>query len=249
MNEILAKARPGSLLILDIDDTVGRVSQNLGLDAWFRFRIQQFANEGHSDSMALAKAVTLYNLAQMASTNMVSVDESVNIAQKIETLKAMGVKVIALTARNHHLADKTKSLLDTIGVTFSGDVLEEGEFMQNGEPVVIQNGIIFANGNNKGDCLNLAQKNNHFIEDLSSYERVHFVDDSEKNCIAVAKSLASLSCDNITVTHYDYAKKYLPFDDVAQKISHIQERQLLKNGLLLSDKQAQKSLSTSLLTP
>ena len=153
IRSIFSKLGANSVVFLDLDDTVGRVNQAMGLDAWFRFRINQFSAEGHSDSEALNNAIILYNQAQMASKEYVAVEGDVDIANEIEKLKAKNIHVFGLTARNHVIADKTHELLTTLGVSFSDQVLADSEFHIGEAKVVIKQGIIFANGQNKGVCL------------------------------------------------------------------------------------------------
>lgn len=241
---ILSSATPGSLFILDIDDTVGRVSTSIGLDAWFRFRMQQFIIEGHSQSEALRDAIILYNLAQLASNTMVPVDEQNPIAPLIAELKMKGAKVIGLTARNHELTDKTLALLDTLGVAFSTDVLASAAFMLNEKPVVIKDGVIFANGNHKGKCLELAQELGH-LSLCDTYANVHFADDSKSNCDHVAESLIALKIQKSTVWHYTFAEKYLKFNEEHKARAAIQEKVLTAECILLTDNEADERLSLS----
>ena len=240
---ILSSATRGSLFILDIDDTVGRVSTAIGLDAWFRFRMQQFIMDGHSQSEALTNAIVLYNLAQLASRTMVPVDKHNPIAPLIAELKTKGAKVIGLTARNHNLTAKTIELLGTLGVTFSADVLPTATFTLNEKAVVIQDGVIFANGNHKGKCLELAQELGHIS--LNDYANIHFADDSKSNCDHVAESLIALQIRNSTVWHYTFAEEHLTFGDDHKARAAIQERVLTEESLLLTDSEADERSSLS----
>ena len=240
---ILSSATPGSLFILDIDDTVGRVSTSIGLDAWFRFRMQQFIADGHSQSEALENAIILYNLAQLASKTMVPVDKGNHIAPLITALKTKGAKVIGLTARNHKLTDKTIELLGTLGVTFSADVLPNATFRLNGKLVEMKAGVIFANGNNKGECLEIAQELGHIILG-DTYAHVHFVDDSKSNCDQVAKSLTVLKIRKSSVWHYTFAEEHLNFGDDHKARAAIQEVTLTAESILLTDEEADERLSS-----
>lgn len=234
---ILSTATSDSLFILDIDDTVGRVSTSIGLDAWFRFRMQQYIMEGHNQSEALANAIILYNMVQLASRTMVPVDETHHIAPLIAGLKAIGAKVIGLTARGHELTDKTIELLGTLGVMFSADVLPNTMFILNEKPIVIKSGVIFANGNHKGQCLELAHRLGHITLD-GTYGHVHFADDSKRNCDQVAESLIVLNIRKSTVWHYDFAEKHLKFDDTHKARAAIQEATLKAESILLTDEEA-----------
>lgn len=246
IKQILSHPKPGSLVILDIDDTIGRVSQTIGLDAWFRFRIEQYANEGHSDSMALSSTIEIYNQAQLASPGMIDVDSNNPTAALIQALKDKGSQVIALTARNLELTDKTLSFLEGLGVCFSDNVLRQGTLTLNERQVEVKKGVIFANGTNKGACLELLLKEGHFVSTLCSYRHISFVDDSKRNCDAIAETLTKLEINDCSIWHYTYAARHLPFEAQAQSRAKIQEAHLLENGHLLTDEEADlHSLSLS----
>jgi hypothetical protein len=245
MTHILQQPRAGGILLLDLDDTVGRVPQMLGLDPWFRYRVTRFASEGHTQSGALLAAIEIYNRAQLASKAYVPVDHSIDIARQINSLKTNGIDVIGVTARNFQIAEQTHLLLDSLGVTFSADALKDGRFVINDKIIEAKNGVLFVNGQDKGKALQLAGEHKLFDKPLSQYSNITFVDDSLRNCENVIAQFnrMSLACLPL-VYHYDYAAKHLPFDKHAQRIADIQEESLNREGgILLSDEQAQEELA------
>ena len=223
-------------MFLDLDDTVGRVSQAMGLDAWFRFRISQFASDGHEPSQALEKAIILYNQAQLASMQYLAVESDVDIGQEIASLQSRDIHVFGLTARNHLIAEKTHELLATLNVSFSHHALSDHSFELNGKSILVRQGIIFANGQHKGMCIEQAHALDLFKTPLLSYEDLHFIDDSHRNCQHVAETAHKLALqDKFSITHYTYAEKFLPFCDQQKRIAAIQETELIETGKLLSD--------------
>ena len=242
MAAILLQTPPKSLVILDIDDTIGRVPQAIGLDPWFRARVSQYASEGHESSIALDKAIWVYNLAQLRSTKMVPVDQHCDIAGLISQLKSTDRKVMAITARNDVLTEKTLELLDTLHVSFSEGVINENELVIDDKKVYIKAGVIFANGCHKGRCLEHASRQGFFTVPLEFYSSITFVDDSEKNCKAVAESLAALNMSKYSVWHYTFAETNLPFTQQDSLRAAIQERFLLEKDTLLNDEEADAEL-------
>lgn len=239
---ILSDIKPGSLLILDIDDTVGRVSQTLGLDAWFRYRIQQFIDDGHPESEALAQTIVIYNMAQLASRQMIPVDNANPVGPLINAIKSKGASVIGLTARNDVLVEQTLNLLATNAVEFSQDVLIDGAFTLDNRRVCVKNGVIFANGNNKGLCIESALTDRFFIKMLHSFSQVDVVDDSARNCDAIAESLNKLLIPNSRVWHYTYAEQILRFEEVNKARAKVQEHHLVNYHRLLNDEEADEEL-------
>jgi hypothetical protein len=240
MEFIMSSVQPGAIVILDIDDTIGRVNQTLGLDAWFRFRIQQFASSGHTESQALLKTIELSNFVHLTTRTMQTVDRNHDMADLIEGLKHKGIKVIALTARGSELADKTVELLQNMGVTLSHDAIAEGSFNWNDKHIRIKSGVIFASGSNKGLTLEQVSTRNHLNGTLGQYQQVCFVDDSHKNCHDVARSLGRLGHRNATVWNYKFAEANFSFTARDIKISEIQEDFLMKHGILINDEEASK---------
>lgn len=244
INRIFSHPKPHGVVFLDLDDTVGRVNQALGLDAWFRFRIGQFAQDGHEPSKALELAIELYNQAQLASKQYIPIEPDIDIAKEIEMLKAQHIDVIGLTARNHKIAPKTHQLLETLGVKFSTDALEDGEFEISGYRVIASQGIIFGNGQHKGKCIEVTEQNELFTKGLNNYSNYSFVDDSQRNCKAVAEVANKLGlAHSWSIFHYQYAEKYLPFCENQQAIAAVQEKKLITEGELLDNATAKKLLS------
>lgn len=235
---ILSQVQNGALLILDIDDTVSRVGQTIGTDPWFRYRLAQYQVH-HEASAALSLAITLYNLVQANTTHMIQVDKDNDIGELVADLKKRDVKVIGLTARNLPIADKTIQLLNNLGVSFSNDVLREGSFEFKGKTIGIKNGVIFVDGSDKGLSLEHVKERGDFIVDFNGFSTINFVDDSERNCNAVARSLAALGC-NATVWHYTFAEENLPFEELQIMIARYQEAHLTERDSLLSDEETQQ---------
>lgn len=247
ISHILSHAQAGSLVILDLDDTVGRVSQTMGLDAWFRFRLQTFQDEGLPFSAALASAVILYNLSQLHSQQMVFVDKNHNMAVLIQQLKDKHVTVIALTARNHEIADKTLELLKNLGVSFSEGVLKNGSFEFKNKHIEIKEGIIFSDGSHKGECLEQLIELEYFLINFFSIKDVSFVDDSERNCKAVAETFTKLKLATAKVWHYVYAELHHTYTESDHQRAQIQERHLLEHKVLLTDDAADEIIKSAQL--
>lgn len=244
IKSVFSKIKPGSVVFLDLDDTVGRVSQAMGLDAWFRFRISQFASDGHEPSQALEQAILLYNQAQLASKQYLAVEADVDIGQEIATLQSRNIDVFGLTARNHTIAAKTHELLATLNVRFSHHALNDHSFELNGKSVLVSQGIIFANGQHKGKCIEQVHEISLFKTPLLSYEDLHFIDDSHRNCQHVAESAYNLALhDKFSIIHYTYAENFLPFCDKQKQLAAIQEQVLTERGTLLNDSEASIALA------
>jgi hypothetical protein len=240
IKSIFSSIPDDALLLMDIDDTVGRLPQSIGLDPWFRFRIEQFVSEGHEPSQALSSAIEIYNQVQFASHKMIPLDKSVDIGREISSLKLRGVKVIGLTARNKALTDITHEQLRSLNVAFSENVLTSALFDINGRVVEINEGVIFADGSHKGKTFRGAEP--YFLRSLSDFSHVTFVDDSQKNCRHVVETFEDMALRNTSVWHYQYAEEHHPFLDKHKTIAGVQEQYFQRTNLILTDKQAEDRL-------
>lgn len=236
MAGILEQVSQGSVLVLDIDDTLGRLPQSIGLDPWFRFRLDQYASEGHDFDQALLQTIAIYNPVQQASPRMVPVDKEIEIGFLMKQLQAKGVKVIGLTARNSALIDVTLQQLDSIGVSFCQDLLMPTEFELKGKKVQINAGIVFSDGSHKGDCFTAVQP--YFKQDHTKFNQFTFVDDRAENCERVVKTFDDQGL-NSKVWHYNYAETHLPFLPKHKQLSTVQEMHFRQEGIILSDEEAE----------
>lgn len=219
-----------SLLILDIDDTIGRLPHALGIDPWFLFRIDKFISQGLDEVSAKQKAVELYTKIQLASTQMVGIHQGVDMGRAIDALKARGVTVIGLTARNHMIKHNTHLQLASMGVKLSSEAFKNRTFKVHDKTIEMDDGIIFCNGQNKGAVLNdlkssLLQK---------TPQAITYVDDSEKNCQHVFDALSDWPVE-YQVCHYQYRQRHLPFEEKHKIMTFIQEAHFLAHKAILPD--------------
>ncbi len=237
MREILAGIPPDSLLVLDIDDTIGRLEHVLGLDPWFRNRLNEFIEQEGDFYTALILTIALYNPIQQASPSMIPVDDSFSITELVDDLKQKGVTVIGLTARNNALVDATLRQLESLDFSFSQGVLEDSTFKLDGKDIEIKDGIIFCDGSNKGSVLLEAEK--YLVGNLSDYHHITFVDDSIRNCNNMKDALDAKKLP-YKIWHYPYAEVNHQFTSVEKDIANTQETYFLEHGTIPSDREAQE---------
>ena len=230
----LAACKKGDIVIFDLDDTVSRVPQTLGLDAWFRFTVSRLIDELGDSKQAGLMAISLYNEVQHATKEAVRVDKLVDMAHEIEQLKERDVRVIALTSRNHQIIEPTLNQLASLGISFDKEVLRESSFRLKGKRIEIKDGIIFSNGSDKGETLRRAATLFQ-CRRLADFSKVHFIDDGQHHCEAVANVLEQINIAH-SVWHYQYAMFYHPFDEKEKRLADTQQAHWQKHGELLPDK-------------
>lgn len=141
--------KPGTVVILDLDNTVMESQLELGSDQWFVQLCVQASTFIADKTEALAFAIALYHEIQKIVRTQAVEKEVVDI---IKSLQASGIPVIAVTARDACLEHATVRQLHDIGIHLEGFKLPRKEFTVNGRPVASVGGIIYCGGQDKGLC-------------------------------------------------------------------------------------------------
>ncbi|MBT6538361.1 MAG: DUF2608 domain-containing protein [Francisellaceae bacterium] len=183
----MAKSTIQDLWVFDLDNTIFKTAQTLGSDQWFRGYWKNLKNKGLNESEIISNLVPLYNKIQHV-TDVVLVEKE--IAKIIRDLRKNNIKVIALTSRGYEVVSATNRHLNDVGISF--DERNDSRYMHEvlGEHVLYNKGIIFANGRDKGKCLEffLNKKN-------IKPKRIIFVDDHLKNVESISKITMEMEYD------------------------------------------------------
>lgn len=209
---ILESIPNNSLLVLDLDETVAVGSIALGLSAWFYSTMSTIGKHPSLGTQALSHTKDLYNRIQKhPDFKMMPVEDANTLSSHLPALRARGVKIIGLTARNEDVRDATLQKLKNIGIEFDADAVPEGHAfsIQENRQVTIKGGIVFCDGSNKGAVITHMHNNN--LVDFNDYTKVTFVDDGHGNCHAVLEALKKLGVA-YCVWHYTHAEENHPFD-------------------------------------
>lgn len=180
MADALAGAGPGTLVVLDIDNTLLEPVSYVGGDAWYELLVQRAMTERRlSRTAAIDHAMVAWNDAQYVidvKTVEATTPDAVRRAQ------ASGAQVIALTARTPDIAPRTLAQLASADIAFE----------QPSAPValppgtLLQGGVLFVGDHHdKGEMLVALMK-----ELKLRPQRVVFVDDKPKHAAAVDRALA-----------------------------------------------------------
>lgn len=193
------------LIVFDIDNTLMTMPQFLGSDQWFNYHAGLVSTAKDPDFASfgdlIAAQTALFSLATMKPTQ----DDT---GQLIEKASAAGVDVFLLSARGPELFNATKRELDRNGITFRapqtcsfiicnlggayGDVEIRRAVTSFGgtaapnpyRGIIIRDGIMMVAGQDKGTMLRV------LLAAIPSgpYDKIVFVDDTQKNIDSVAAS-------------------------------------------------------------
>lgn len=208
------------LFVFDLDNTVIQPKQTLASDQWFRGYWSKLKSQGYSDEEVKDRLIPIYNATKNVTDEEVVEKEVVAI---IDNLKQNGATVIGLTARNFELVTPTTRHLDSASVKFSDTHRFAAHVNQ--EFVYAKNGVIFANGQDKGDCLDAYLKEHNI-----SPQRIVFVDDSLKNVKSVKKYADN---NNIPFRGYRYGYLDQKVSEMSLEVAEIQ----LQNMRIMSDEE------------
>ena len=221
MKEALADIVQGDVVVFDIDNTILEPVQTLGSDQWVDYLVEKNKHAGLDAKQALEKALIDWRLVQRA-TEVRLVEP--NTAQQIRKLQMNGITVLALTARPQDLDQVTVDQLSRLGVHFE----HHNGFI--GNDVGYLEGVLFANGKNKGLVLR------DFLNQLKlSPHRLIFIDDKEKN---VKNMDAEFAKDSFANINFRYAAADERVKSFSSAIAELEWNYFAYEGILISDKLA-----------
>lgn len=204
------------LLIFDIDNTLLTMPQFLGSDQWFNYHAGQITAGKDPDFAAfsdlIAVQTTLFSLGSMRTTQP-------EVGSLIEKANSAGVDVYLLSARGPELYSVTKRELGRNSIAFQAPVACSfvicslgGSYGDNEirhaitatggtaqastyREIVMRDGVMMVAGQDKGTMLRV------LLAALlpKAYDRIIFVDDTQKNIDSVAAAQVSVP---ISLYHY-----------------------------------------------
>lgn len=173
-HEIIQHITPGTLVLMDIDDTIILPAQMVGCDDWFTRRWKKHEEEGLSKSAALEKALAEWQSIRHV-TQMKPVEKET--PSLIQELQKKGHQIMGLTTQGLALATRTVQQLQEHQIDLSATAPTKDDYYVNlsGHSVLFRKGILFTSGTNKGeaffkfcDSLGLKPKKIVYIDDKAS---------------------------------------------------------------------------------
>ena len=171
VEEILPYVSEDTLIVMDLDNTIFRITQMLGCDEWFDEQIRTLQAEGFSKMEAIEQTVPLWT-AFIALAKVVPIEES---TQKIiAELQEKKIPVMALTLRTPSLIRPSLVQLSSLGINLAktSPASSTSFLLKNMPEVFYRNGVLFGNGKNKGACMCA------FLRQIGYFPRkIIFIDD------------------------------------------------------------------------
>lgn len=231
--EIHSHLSPGTLVILDIDDTLLVPVQMLGCDEWFTRRLALHKKEGMSAAASLEASLAEW-LAVRHLTEMEMVESGTH--EIVRTIQNQGYTVMALTTQDVALATRTKlHLLEhEIDLTHKAPSKEEHYLNVDGRGVLFSSGILFTGGCHKGRALfGLLEKLGY------TPQRILFINDKLTHLQSLEETAKQKSVEFIGLRYgYSDARKAAYNEEIADyQFTHS------TFSRILSDEEAKKHLS------
>ncbi len=174
-----------TLVIFDIDNTIGKFPTDLGSDQWFYAMVDEYKKQGLETQAAIDKVLpTLFNI--MFHTWMNPIEEGRDgTVSVITNLQKKNVSVIALTARSLELTQRTIEQMHHMNIYFTKTDPHECPLKYGtGKPGLYLDGIIFSGNYDKGEMIV-----NWFKATKYKPKKVIFIDDKLKNIKSVEAAL------------------------------------------------------------
>ncbi|MBA3661952.1 MAG: DUF2608 domain-containing protein [Gammaproteobacteria bacterium] len=152
LRNMLKYCQFNSVIIFDLDNTVIESTQALCSDQWFVGLLKYAATMITDEAEVRTLVLSIYHAAQHYA-KMQKVEK--NTLKIINALQAIGLPVIALTARSTSIAEPTLRQLKDIDLAFSKNLYPKSLAIHNNEnkSSTYRDGIIFCDGCNKGAIL------------------------------------------------------------------------------------------------
>jgi hypothetical protein len=169
--EITHYITSGTLILMDIDDTILVPIQMVGCDDWFNLRWKKHEAGGLSQSLALEKALAEWEAIRHV-TKMKTVEKETPIL--IQDLQKKGYKVMGLTSQGLALATRTAKQLqeNQVDLSVTAPTAEDYYVNLSGHSILFRKGVLFTSGKHKGeaffkfcDSLGLKPKRIVYIDD------------------------------------------------------------------------------------
>jgi predicted HAD superfamily phosphohydrolase YqeG len=196
------------LVVFDFDNTLMKMSQDLGSDQWYNWQNELIKNKDFK--LAVAKnrsdlfAIThkLFYLSSMKSVEPTT-------AQTVQLIQNLKVKTFVMTSRGDGLEQDVKEELESLDLDFSSSSIgPKGGFLEPLVPtgldkprqITFRNGLLLGSGQDKGVLLK-------YILDLTKtqFKVIIFVDDTLKNIENVNKAYAD--AEGVYAIHYTHEKE------------------------------------------
>lgn len=194
-----------TLVIFDIDNTLGHPAEELGSDEWFYDKVEQKKNEGFDELTAV-----YYILPQLfyVQFNIALEPTEKNIPDLIASLINQGIAVMALSTRSLPIVECTLEQLHNIGINFfMPDIDPSDRILPMLHPCFYKDGILFSGANDKGESLNC------FFDSMNYHpEAVIFIDDKMKYLLSVEKVLQNHNIPFVGIRYSGCDERVKNFD-------------------------------------
>lgn len=199
MQAMLRKVPANSLLIIDLDKTVICSDVFEGSETWY-YALVDVCVRRLGEKQGLHRANAIYNQVQQGRTSALSADKEISWKDELAKLRARGVKIIGMTARQGDIAEATIKQVSSVGFSADTELLKRGVAKIDGEKIAVVPGYIFSGNCSKGPALDKV-KSLFCTKALNDYPHVSFFDDRRDNCLSVNAMLERKNIPH-TVTMY-----------------------------------------------
>lgn len=231
MKDILPHVSEGTLVLIDLDNTLIESSIHLGSAQW-RDHVRDRARAAGYDKQGVEEVLDQFWLFVQPFVPVRIVDP--NAAQVMEDLRKSHIPVIALTAREPRELAHTQKQIASTGVVLSGTRVFGNATLPSEFPGLYQDGVIYCGDNTKSGAL-LA-----FFEHIGKApKKVVFVDDRQEQVDGLAKTMEEMGIEFVGIRFSGADTRVESFD------GSIADVQFVLLPIIISDEEAQQLLSMS----
>jgi phosphoglycolate phosphatase-like HAD superfamily hydrolase len=202
--------------------------QMVGSDQWFDYAMEKLmAQDKVSEDVAEARVEAIWNrLQSLTRVHPVEADTPAVIA----ALQKKGVKTMALTARPVAITDVTLGQIAGLGIDFKASRPAALDFAMHPrgdlkKPANYRDGVLFANGNDKGKLLVA------FLARVGMKpDAVIFVDDKKRNVANVERALVAAKIPHVAWRYGGADPSVKRFDGPTADVQYFHLQRILSDA-------------------
>lgn len=197
IKDILDDVDYKTLVIFDLDYTLFRSTQNIGMPEWIHYFVNNELNQGSSRIEAFQKWYPAWLKAQEIIEIEVMDPEIHDILNYLEENSA---GLLGLTARGSISVEITEKQLCKLGLRLNRNTLSNLSIKFKFEvPVLLQNGILYAHEfNDKGTVfIEWFREVQKLLSNETIINKIIFIDDSDKNIHSMEEAAKNLNLSYI----------------------------------------------------
>ncbi len=195
MKDALEGVEEGTLVALDLDNTVMMTPQTIGNEEWFDYLLEKYIQENFQKGLPKKEAIdkgvndAVKRWVDFHRTAKTVLPVEAETSSLIAGVQARGIWTMALTGRSEELLEGTREELKSLGINLAlrAPYPKKVSIVKKGAKTIYQDGLLLVGPFTKGEALV------QFLEKTKiKPKKIIFIDNKQKHLEVVSKALEPL---------------------------------------------------------